>query len=123
MYVFWTYYPDEFGPWFYSDYAVASIYLIEWLIRFYISQHRIKWLLTSADGIDLITAIPLFMGTPGADTVSIVRILRLIRVSRMANRFLHWGESSEVQRQIFTIGLTIGTIILIAAGTVQVLEN
>lgn len=96
MYVFWTYYPDEFGPWFYSDYGVGSIYLIEWLIRFYISQHRIKWLLNDPAGVDLLTALPLFMGTPDADIVSIARILRMIRVSRMANRFLHWGESSEV---------------------------
>ena len=37
MYVMYTYYPDEFGPWFYSDYAIGSIYFIEWLLRFYIT--------------------------------------------------------------------------------------
>ena len=48
MWVFWSYYPDDLEPVFFADYAVGAIYVIEWVLRFYISQHRLQFLITDS---------------------------------------------------------------------------
>jgi hypothetical protein len=92
MYVLITYYPDELSGWYYTDYAVGSLYTIEWLLKLLSEQHKWKYMRKAPSLVDFLTALPLFFGDPFNMYVSIARVMRVLRVSRMANRFLKFGD-------------------------------
>lgn len=50
------------------------------------------------------------------------KILRIVRVARLINKLFQFGKN-EVDRQIFTIVLTVITLIFVTAGILETLEN
>jgi uncharacterized BrkB/YihY/UPF0761 family membrane protein len=57
--------------------------------------------------------------------MGIARIMRVVRVVRVLNRIYKIDESdlSSVSRQMFTIGLTILTLVLVTSGIILTFEK
>ena len=98
MYVCMTYSrgkPEEFYK---LDPFVGAVYLVEWILKLYVAQHRVQYFFTINSLLDFITAIPLFFNNPRHIYVQLVRIIRIIRVVRMVNKFAASQGSTEVSR-------------------------
>lgn len=94
--------------------------------RFFASQHRFQYVISTEAIIDLITILPLFFTS--LDTTdrmtfqSVTVIFRSLRLTRILNKVFKIGET-EVSQQIFKIFLTILTLLFVTAGVLQAFEN
>lgn len=78
------------------DFCVCIILLVEWFINFYISKPRKVFLKQKSNWLDLIASIPLDMLLPAiipsAVLLRYLRLLKLLRVVALFNRFFHGFE-------------------------------
>lgn len=76
--------------------------------------------------IELLTISPIvfriFVDNSISTVYAVTIVMRLYRIVRYVQKLYQKGRD-EVQRQIFTIILTIGTLITISAALIQAVEN
>ena len=104
----------------------AAYIKMRYFSRFFASQHRFQYVISTEAIIDLITILPLFFTS--LDTTdrmtfqSVTVIFRSLRLTRILNKVFKIGET-EVSQQIFKIFLTILTLLFVTAGVLQAFEN
>lgn len=83
-------------------------------------------MITTRALVDLITISPIFLindsSTLATVWTKVSRVMRLIRVIRYALKQFKFGDT-EVSQQMFKIFLTILTLILLASGILEAIEN
>ena len=118
--------------WFESvDIAFLIYYLLEYTLRLYTAQNRLNFLFSYWSLIDLATLVPLILIENQNDSITIrqfieiSRIIRILRVVRLLNRIfkIDEGDLSSVSRQIYTIFLTILTLVFVTSGVILTFET
>jgi hypothetical protein len=112
------------------DLAVMIMYLIEYLLRLFASQHRLVYIVSVWSIVEFATILPLFLiseeGTVPYLTklLNISRILRFLRVVKVINKYYQIGDNeySGVSRQIYIITLTVFTLIIVTSGVLYAFE-
>jgi len=107
-----------------TELTITSIFLIEYLLRFWVAEKKLPYLINPYSIVDFIAILPLFI--PGT-YMQIVRIFRLLRLLRMA-RFLRgphffFGQTTIKNLIIARILFTIIAIIFVASGLVYYAEH
>ncbi|MBR8826825.1 MAG: ion transporter [Gomphosphaeria aponina SAG 52.96 = DSM 107014] len=106
------------------DTIILIIFTIEYLIRFWCAQAKIKFLFSIFSLIDLIAILPLLIGFMDIRFIRIFRwfrLLRLLRIFEFQVDFLHLQREDSV---IFTrILLTLFSIIFVYSGLIYQVEN
>eukprot|EP00232_Nephroselmis_pyriformis_P029999 CAMPEP_0182871260 /NCGR_PEP_ID=MMETSP0034_2-20130328/11017_1 /TAXON_ID=156128 /ORGANISM="Nephroselmis pyriformis, Strain CCMP717" /LENGTH=879 /DNA_ID=CAMNT_0025003803 /DNA_START=266 /DNA_END=2902 /DNA_ORIENTATION=+ len=132
IYIFETYQDKEWkdqksNKWtFYIEVLFASFFLIEYLLRLYVAEVRYRYVLGWSSIVDLLTIIPPFLEIGNAidqnfGFLRLVRILRVLRILRVHRLMMH--SDSEVQRQVFMLVFTIGSVVFCTAGFLHALED
>jgi voltage-gated potassium channel len=106
------------------DLIILIIFALEYLIRIWDAEHKLKFIFSLISLIDLIAILPLFVG--GIDVI-FLRILRVFRILRLI-RFLEFEififhinrQDSVILTRIF---LTLFTLIFIASGLIYQFEH
>ena len=110
-----------------------SVLLLVWIYikvkfsikkRFYISQHKLQYLTSFSSVTDLATISPiifLILQEKHDILFNISMVIRSIRVVRVIHKKLQIGKN-EVTRQMFTIFLTVLTLIILSAALIQTFE-
>ncbi|MDR3549660.1 MAG: ion channel [Candidatus Pacebacteria bacterium] len=123
-----TTYTGSTPVWFdITDYFICGMLALEYLLFLYISQQRLSYLLSVDSLIDLYIFGAVFIfNSFDSDIsklfVSCSRLLRVTKISRVLKQWLQIGDNN-VNSQIFTIVITIFTIIYFFAGLIQLFEN
>ncbi len=108
----------------YLEVAITSIFLVEYILRLWVAERKIRHLTEPYSIIDLIAVIPLFI--PGT-YLQLLRVFRLLRILRLV-RFLRgphffFGQTTLKNVIIARIIFTIAAIIFVSAGLVYYAEQ
>lgn len=128
-----TYFNDIFEYLLKYDVIVMFFFAVEYLMqyslltRLYVSQHKIAYIFSVYPMICLFTITPLFFvftdfSSDGLTVYKITLVTRSIRIVRFLVKMFSSGKN-EVSRQIYTIFLTVFSLILVTAGIIQVFEQ
>lgn len=119
-----TYFDGVFEKFKIMDIIIMLYYLVEYILQFYIAQHKLSFLGSFYSLICLISFSPLvFVLADLRITIyyKITLVLRLARIVRYLVKILSISKN-EVSRQIYTIFLTVFSLVVIPAGIIQVFE-
>eukprot|EP01117_Protostelium_nocturnum_P011415 TRINITY_DN4142_c0_g1_i1.p1 TRINITY_DN4142_c0_g1~~TRINITY_DN4142_c0_g1_i1.p1 ORF type:complete len:319 (+),score=67.84 TRINITY_DN4142_c0_g1_i1:122-1078(+) len=106
---------------------ITLLFSIDYILFFYCSKDRLKYVFSPFAILDLITVVPTFVGqfSPSISANSIalrslrlLRVLRIVRVSR-AIKFLR----SRVEQEIFTLCSILVSLLLICASVITAIEG
>jgi hypothetical protein len=127
IYIAHTYFPNQFSFfWKNIDWGIIFFYLFEYILRFYISPHKLQYLTSWKSMTDIATILPmlfLFVGEKENHMLfNISVVLRSVRVVHVIRKALQTGKN-EVTRQLMTIGLTVLTLIVLTAALIQTFEQ
>ena len=105
------------------DIAITFVFVIDYLLRFWVHNFSIRYLFTPIALIDLMSILPLFLGTHW----QFVRVLRLFRILRLLH-ILRQGKErfwdiSRFNLKVIQIFFSLFCIIFISAGLVYDVEN
>lgn len=108
----------------YIEVTITSIFLVEYLLRFWVAEKKIRHLTDPYSIVDFIAIIPLFI--PGT-YLQLLRVFRLLRILRFI-RFLRgphffFGQTTLKNVIIARIIFTIAAIIFVSAGLVYYAEQ
>ena len=106
------------------DIIIMVYYLIEYVLQFYISQHKLAFFFSNYSLMSTVTIWPLAFILAGVDITLYYKITLVLRVARIVRYLVKVFSLSknEVSRQIYTIFLTVFSLIIIPAGIIQVFE-
>lgn len=116
-----------------SELVLVSIFIVEYAIRMWVAEKKIKHFFNIYSLIDLVAIVPVVVAFVNLGFVRIFRILRIFRVLR-AMRVLRFqralksshtifGDLSETKLIIGRIILTIFTIIFVSSGFIWAIES
>ena len=116
IYIISTYYPkDKFEILNKIDYAVCSYYNLEFILNLYLAQHRLLFIISVNNIVDLITSFPPYLAGINSSLVrkiiELSRILRIIRLSRYITKHFKSNEN-EVTKHISIMIISALTLIL-----------
>ncbi|CAD8072511.1 unnamed protein product [Paramecium primaurelia] len=113
------------------DIIVCSLYLFEYLLKTFAAQHRLQYILEVNSAVELFTLMPLFILQEQDNwdyltrLINISRVIRFLRVVKTISKYYQVGDNEfgGVNKQIYTISLTILTLIIVTAGVLQAFES
>jgi voltage-gated potassium channel len=95
---------QRYGSLFYIiEWVVTILFTIEYFIRIYISDKRLKYLTSFFGIIDLLSILPTFLGLfiVGSHSLIAIRILRLLRIFRVLKLIAFMNESDVLLNALY----------------------
>ena len=113
------------------DWSVTILFIIDYLIRWYVSNNRFTYPFSFFAVIDLLACLPviitwilLLSNIPMDASLNILRIVRVFRVLRIIRTFKMLNSSLDpVTEALFTVTFTVICLIFIGAGVFHLLEQ
>lgn len=111
----------------YIEMFIVGIFIVEYILRFWVAEHKVKHFFNVYSLIDLISILPFFFTFSNLQFVRIFRVLRLFRILRFL-RFLRderffFGTVRENELIIARIIFTIFAIIFVSSGLIYYQEH
>ena len=105
----------------------TQFFLVDFLFNWYISPGFFSYFLDPLVLVDVLTIAPIYInmiidGGQKAN-LSIFRFVRILRLIRILRAFRLLSGMSGVKRQLITLVLTLLSLIFLASGIVQLMEN
>ncbi len=104
--------------------GVVSIFIVEYLLRFWVSRHKLIHIFSFYAIVDLLSIMPIFF--PAHET-GFLRSFRVLRILRFIRFFEHeeffFGRFSTFRLQVARVFFTIITIIFIYSGFIYYAES
>ena len=132
LYVVSTYYPSTSqDPADLLDWSVTVVFILDYIIRWYVSINRFTYPFTFFAVIDLLACLPviitwilLITDVPSNSSLNILRVVRVFRVLRIIRTFKMLNSSLDpVTEALFTVTFTVICLIFIGAGIFHLLEQ
>jgi voltage-gated potassium channel len=132
LYVVGTYYPSTSqDPADLLDWSVTILFIIDYLLRWYISNNRFTYPFGFFAIIDLLACLPVIISwvllagnIPTFAAINILRVVRVFRVLRIIRTFKMLNASLDpVTEALFTVTFTVICLIFIGAGVFHLLEQ
>ena len=105
----------------------TCFFLADFLFNWFTAPNWTIFFSTGLTIVDILTIVPVFIGLALQDTgnanLAIFRFVRILRLARILRSFRLLGGLSGVRRQIITLVLTLMSLIFLAAGIMQLMEN
>ena len=135
FYVAGTYDASYFAVMIYStaELVITQFFLADFLFSFFSSASYFLYLTNPWTIVDMLTIAPIYIsigsqvsgrnGTKKFRSLSILRFVRILRLVRILRTFKLLGGLTGVRRQIIMLSLTLTSMVFMAAGIIQLLEN
>jgi hypothetical protein len=122
-----TYVGGILTKFFWVDVSIMIFYVFEYLLYLYAAQHKMLSILTVTSIVNISTFMPLtfifYTNNPTTDAIyKITIVVRFERIVRYLIKLFSTGKN-EVSRQMYTILLTVFSLVLVTTGIIQVLES
>lgn len=106
------------------DTAILVIFALEYLLRFWCAEHKVKHFFSLYSMVDGIAILPFFLGGVDISFVRLLRWFRILRLIRFINQGRLFGSISTEDGVIFArILFTIFAIIFIYSGLIYRVEH
>ena len=105
---------------------ITQFFLVDFLLCWFTASTTRTFFSQFMTWIDIATILPVYISYIVSDSVpnlSILRFLRILRLIRILRTFRMLGGFSGVKRQSVTLSLAMLSLIFLAAGVVNILEN
>lgn len=110
-----------------AENVITQFFAVDFVFNFFCAPNYAQYLIAPWTIIDLVTIIPVYitLALSGQHRInlSIFRFVRILRLVRILRTFRILGGFSGVQRQIITLSLTLTSLVFMAAGIIQIMEN
>jgi voltage-gated potassium channel len=123
----------EYGPWLRAfEWAVTIAFTIEYLLRLYCIDKPWRYARSFYGIVDLLSILPTYLSVliPGAQSLLVIRGLRLLRVFRVLKLVHFVGEASELMtalrasaRKIIVFLGAVLTIVVIVGSAMYLIEG
>jgi voltage-gated potassium channel len=116
----------QFGPWLRAfEWAVTIAFTIEYLLRLYCVGRPARYARSFFGIVDLLAVLPTYLSLiiPGAQTLLVIRALRLLRVFRVLKLAHFVGEATQLRdalrasarKIIVFLGAVFTTVVIVGA--------
>lgn len=106
-----------------AESILVSIFILEYLIRFWVSENRPAFVFSLYSIIDLLCIIPSLISIHGWTYLRALRTLRILRFLRyFADEFFFFGNVSKLGLQAIKTIFTVLTIVFIASACIYEAE-
>ncbi|MEH2067173.1 MAG: ion transporter [Nostoc sp.] len=107
-----------------ADTAIAIIFLIEYLLRLWSAENKIKYIFSFYSIIDLMAILPLFIGIVDIRFIRLLRWFRILRLIRFIDRKVLFASISTEDGMIFArILFTLFAIVFVYSGLIYQVEH
>jgi voltage-gated potassium channel len=106
------------------DKVILVIFVIEYLVRFWSAEHKLKYLFSLYAIIDLMAILPFFLGAIDIKFIRLLRWFRILRLFRFIDhKFLIGSISNEDSGIFIRILFTLFAIIFVYSGLIYQVEH
>lgn len=106
------------------DAAILLIFAIEYLLRFWCAESKLKYFFSLYSIIDLMAILPFFLGVVNISFIRILRWFRILRLIRFVDSKTFFGRISTEDSVIFArILFTLFAIIFVYSGLIYQVEH
>ncbi|NEP60172.1 MAG: ion transporter [Symploca sp. SIO2G7] len=106
------------------DCCILIIFIIEYFIRFWCSENKLKFLFNPLSIIDLLAIIPFFIGATHTQFIRVFRWFRILRLIRFLDFKIYHFRITTEDGLIFTrILFTLFTIVFVFSGFIYQVEH
>ena len=110
-----------------SELLFTQFFLVDFLFNWFTAPDWYGFFGSPLTIVDVLTIVPVFIGLALQDTgnanLAIFRFVRILRLARILRSFRLLGGISGSRRQVITLILTLLSLIFLAAGIMQLMEN
>ncbi len=107
-----------------TDLIVGIVFTIEYILRIWVAEKRIRHIFKIYSIIDLIAILPMLLTLSNLQFLRIFRLFRIFRILRfLEHRYFFFGAITENMLIISRILFTIITIIFICSGLILMAEK
>ncbi|MEH2182192.1 ion transporter [Nostoc sp.] len=107
-----------------ADTAIVIIFAVEYLLRLWSAENKIKYIFSFYSIIDLMAIMPFFLGMVDISFIRLLRWFRILRLIRFIDRkFLFASISSEDGMIFARILFTLFAIVFIYSGLIYQVEH
>ncbi len=104
--------------------AILAIFAIEYGLRFWAAESKIRYIFSLYALIDLLTILPFFIGLADISFIRVFRWFRILRLLRLLKNQSLFGQISTADGIIFIrILFTLATIIFVYSGLIYQAEH
>lgn len=108
----------------YIDTGILVIFVLEYLLRFWCAEYKVKYFFRLYSVIDLMAILPVFLGSVDISFIRILRWFRILRLIRFIEAKTLFGRLSTTDTIIFArILFTLFSIIFIYSGLIYQVEH
>lgn len=108
----------------YIDTGILTIFVLEYLLRFWCAESKVKYFFRLYSVIDLMAILPVFLGSIDISFIRILRWFRILRLIRFIEEKTLFGRLSTTDTVIFArILFTLFSIIFIYSGLIYQVEH
>jgi len=106
------------------DTAIVSIFAVEYSLRLWSAENKIKYIFSIYSIIDLMAILPFFLGMVDISFIRLLRWFRILRLIRFIDRKFLFATISTEDGMIFTrILFTLFAIVFIYSGLIYQVEH
>jgi voltage-gated potassium channel len=106
------------------DTSILLVFALEYLLRFWCADNKIKYILSFYSLIDLMAILPFFIGVVDISFIRLLRWFRILRLIRFLDRKFLFGSISTEDGIIFArIFFTLFAIIFVYSGLIYQVEH
>ncbi|MEH1820732.1 MAG: ion transporter [Nostoc sp.] len=107
-----------------ADIAIVIIFAVEYSLRLWSAENKIKYILSFYSIIDLLAILPFFLGMVDISFIRLLRWFRILRLIRFIDRKFLFASISTEDGMIFTrILFTLFAIVFIYSGLIYQVEH
>jgi len=124
---------DRYGPWLRAfEWVITGLFTVEYLLRLYCVGNPLRYARSFFGIVDLLAILPSYLSIfiPGAQSLLVIRALRLLRVFRVLKLAQFVGEASELTaalrasaRKIIVFLGAVLTIVVIVGSMMYLIEG
>jgi voltage-gated potassium channel len=106
------------------DNGILTIFVVEYLLRFWCAEKKLKYFFSLYGLIDLVAILPFFLGASDIKFIRIFRWFRILRLIRLLSKRSFLGKFVNEDRLIFArILFTLFAIIFVYSGLIYQIEH
>ncbi len=129
FYVLETYTGKSYGVIYVAglqEQIVTQFFAVDFVLNLFCAASVLRYFANPWTIVDLVTILPsyvqyIFSGK--RVNLSVLRFVRILRLVRILRTFKLLGSLSGIRRQIITLSLTMVSLVFMAAGVIQIMEN
>jgi voltage-gated potassium channel len=107
-----------------ADIAIVIIFAVEYLLRLWSAENKIKYIFSFYSIIDLMAILPFFLGMMDISFIRLLRWFRILRLIRFIDRKFLFASVSTEDGMIFArILFTLFAIVFIYSGLIYQVEH